>query len=93
MFMRKYGEEIYSCLIESLALPSNTASSICSVYTTLALVALELITQHTLTPYLNMVTTVQVVEKAAPLSLSPHPYSDHSFMACCRRSPWENQTV
>lgn len=61
VFIRKYGEEIYSRLLDAMTLQGNTLRTYSSFYTTLALVAVELISLSTITAYLTAVYSVQEV--------------------------------
>ncbi|XP_046474294.1 protein EFR3 homolog cmp44E isoform X1 [Neodiprion pinetum] len=59
IFVRKHGPEIYQALYESLELPSNTVENIEAVYTTLALLAVELATEETVLELLRLVLSLQ----------------------------------
>ncbi|XP_020706838.2 protein EFR3 homolog cmp44E isoform X6 [Athalia rosae] len=59
IFVRKHGPEIYLALYESLELPSNTVENIGAVYTTLALLAVELASEETVLELLRLVLSLQ----------------------------------
>lgn len=59
IFIRKHGPEIYLALYESLELPSNTVENVESIYTTLALLAVELASEETVLELLRLVLSLQ----------------------------------
>lgn len=59
IFIRKHGPEIYLALYESLELPSNTIDNIEAIYTTLALLAVELASEETVLEQLRLVLSLQ----------------------------------
>lgn len=59
IFICKYGPEIYMALYESLELSSNTVENIESIYTTLALFAVELACEETVLELLRLVLSLQ----------------------------------
>ncbi|KAK9504764.1 hypothetical protein O3M35_008953 [Rhynocoris fuscipes] len=58
MFLRKYGDDMYSCLVDCLAAPFNL-EILRAVYSTLALIAIELVTVTTLPSFLAMIYSLQ----------------------------------
>nr|XP_024214144.1 protein EFR3 homolog cmp44E isoform X1 [Halyomorpha halys] len=61
VFIRKYGEDIYGRILDAMSLPGNSLRTYSSLYTTLALVAIELISLSTITSYLTAVYSIQEV--------------------------------
>ncbi|CAL7944350.1 unnamed protein product [Xylocopa violacea] len=59
IFIRKHGPEIYLALYESLELASNKVENIESIYTTLALLAVELASEETVLELLRLVLSLQ----------------------------------
>ncbi|XP_012271686.1 protein EFR3 homolog cmp44E [Orussus abietinus] len=59
IFIRKHGPEIYLALYESLELPSNTVDNVEAVYTTLALLVVELASEETVLELLRLVLSLQ----------------------------------
>ncbi|XP_044006270.1 protein EFR3 homolog cmp44E isoform X2 [Aphidius gifuensis] len=59
IFIRKHGPEIYSALYESLELSSNNVDNIEAIYTTLALLAVELASEDTILEQLRLVLSLQ----------------------------------
>lgn len=59
IFIRKHGPEIYLALYESLELSSNTVENVESIYTTLALLAIELASEETILELLRLVLSLQ----------------------------------
>lgn len=59
IFIRKHGPEIYLALYESLELSSNTVENVESIYTTLALLAVELASEETVLELLRLVLSLQ----------------------------------
>lgn len=59
IFMRKHGPEIYMALYESLELISNRVENIESIYTTLALLTVELASEETVMELLRLVMSLQ----------------------------------
>ncbi|XP_060814502.1 protein EFR3 homolog cmp44E isoform X1 [Bombus pascuorum] len=59
IFIRKHGPEIYLALYESLELASNMVENVESIYTTLALLAVELASEETVLELLRLVLSLQ----------------------------------
>lgn len=59
IFIRKHGPEIYLALYESLELASNKVENVESIYTTLALLAVELASDETVLELLRLVLSLQ----------------------------------
>jgi hypothetical protein len=59
IFIRKHGPEIYLALYESLELCSNSVENVESIYTTLALLAIELASEETVLELLRLVLSLQ----------------------------------
>ncbi|XP_076181106.1 protein EFR3 homolog stmA isoform X3 [Ptiloglossa arizonensis] len=59
IFIRKHGPEIYLALYESLELASNAVENVESIYTTLALLAVELASEETVLELLRLVLSLQ----------------------------------
>ncbi|XP_035729453.1 protein EFR3 homolog cmp44E-like [Vespa mandarinia] len=59
IFIRKHGPEIYLALYESLELTSNTVENVESIYTTLALLVVELASEDTILELLRLVLSLQ----------------------------------
>ncbi|KOC62431.1 Protein EFR3 like protein cmp44E [Habropoda laboriosa] len=59
IFIRKHGPEIYLALYESLELASNKVENVESIYTTLALLAVELASEETVLELLRLVLSLQ----------------------------------
>jgi len=71
IFIRKHGPEIYLALYESLELSSNTVENVESIYTTLALLAIELASEETVLELLRLVLSLQdLALTSAQISLS-----------------------
>jgi hypothetical protein len=61
IFIRKHGPEVYRSLYESLEQPNNTVENIEAVYTTLALLCVELASEETVMEMLRLVISIQVL--------------------------------
>ncbi|RLU27481.1 hypothetical protein DMN91_001285 [Ooceraea biroi] len=59
IFIRKHGHEIYLALYESLEMCSNSVENLESIYTTLALLAIELASEETVMDLLRLVLSLQ----------------------------------
>ncbi|KAK0178073.1 hypothetical protein PV328_002054 [Microctonus aethiopoides] len=59
IFIRKHGPEIYLALYESLELASNTVENIEAIYTTFALLIVELTSEETILEQLRLVMSLQ----------------------------------
>lgn len=59
IFIRKHGYNIFKSLYEGLELPNNTIENIESIYTTLALLTVELITEETVVDVFRLLYDVQ----------------------------------
>lgn len=60
VFIQKHGPEIYRSLYESLEQANNTVENIEAVYTTLALLCVELSSEETVTEMLRLLVGIQV---------------------------------
>ena len=60
VFIQKHGSEIYRSLYESLEQANNTVENIEAIYTTLALLCVELSSEETVTEMLRLVVGIQV---------------------------------
>ena len=59
IFIRKHGPEIYMALYESLEMSNNSVENVESIYTTLALLAVELASEETVLELLRLVLSLQ----------------------------------
>ncbi|XP_050667955.1 protein EFR3 homolog cmp44E isoform X2 [Leptidea sinapis] len=59
IFISKHGYAIFSSLYEGLQLESNTAENVAAVYTTLALLAVELAAEETVCDLLQLILAIQ----------------------------------
>ncbi|KAG8035729.1 hypothetical protein G9C98_001385 [Cotesia typhae] len=59
IFIRKHGPEIYLALYESIELSSNTVENIEAIYTTLALLIVELASEETVLEQLRLILSLQ----------------------------------
>ncbi|XP_033215913.1 protein EFR3 homolog cmp44E isoform X2 [Belonocnema kinseyi] len=59
IFIRKHGPEIYMALYESLEMTNNSVENVESIYTTLALLAVELASEETVLEFLRLVLSLQ----------------------------------
>ncbi|XP_034941643.1 protein EFR3 homolog cmp44E isoform X2 [Chelonus insularis] len=82
IFIRKHGPEIYLALYESLELPSNVVENIEAIYTTLALLIVELASEETVLEQLRLILSIQ------DLALTSHQlnpslkYNLHTIVVC-----------
>ena len=60
VFIQKHGSEIYHSLYESLEQANNAVENIEAVYTTLALLCVELSSEETVTEMLRLLVGIQV---------------------------------
>lgn len=63
IFIRKYGPEIFTSLYECLELPNNTIENVESVYTTIALLTVELLSEETIMDLTRLLLSIQVFYK------------------------------
>ncbi|KAK6622563.1 hypothetical protein RUM44_002375 [Polyplax serrata] len=59
IFIRKHGPEIFTTLYESLELPNNTSENYYSIYTTIALITVELISEETMMDLIRLLLSIQ----------------------------------
>jgi hypothetical protein len=59
IFIKKHGPEIYMALYESLELTSNKVENVQSIYTTLALLTVELGSEETVFELLQLIMSLQ----------------------------------
>jgi len=60
IFIRKHSADIYLSLYETLELPSNTVENVLAVYTTIALICIELATEESVMDLLRLIISIQV---------------------------------
>lgn len=60
IFIRKYGHEIFTTLYESLEMQNNTLDNYDSIYTTMALLVIELISEETMMDLIRLLLSIQV---------------------------------
>lgn len=60
IFIRKHGPEIFTSLFECLEMPNNTNDNLESVYSTLALLTVELISEETMMDLIRLLLSIQV---------------------------------
>lgn len=60
IFIRKYGPEIFTSLYENLELPNNTPENMEHLYTTIALIAVELLHEETIMDLTRLLLSIQV---------------------------------
>lgn len=78
-FIRKYGEDIYGRILDAMSLPGNSLRTYSSLYTTLALVAIELISLSTITSYLTAVYSIQEVATTQATLSTKQKFHLHSI--------------
>ncbi|XP_026494473.1 protein EFR3 homolog cmp44E isoform X1 [Vanessa tameamea] len=59
IFISKHGYAIFSSLYDGLQLESNTAENVCAIYTTLALLCVELASEETVCDMLQLILSMQ----------------------------------
>jgi hypothetical protein len=71
IFIRKHGPDIYRSLYESLEQANNTVENIEAVYTTLALLCVELSSEETVMEILRLVVSIQVQQLVVSILVNP----------------------
>lgn len=59
IFLRKNSPDMFQCFIDSLELENNTVENIESIYTTIALLIVELGCDETIPDFLNLLLRIQ----------------------------------
>ncbi|XP_039280449.1 protein EFR3 homolog cmp44E [Nilaparvata lugens] len=79
IFARKNVPELFHCLVEGLRLENNSVENVEAVYTTLALIAIELACDDVLPDFLNMILDIQssALDKTTGLAAAQR-YSLHA---------------
>ncbi|XP_012530283.1 protein EFR3 homolog cmp44E [Monomorium pharaonis] len=80
IFIRKHGPEIYLALYESLELSSNTVENVESIYTTLALLAIELASEETVLELLRLVLSLQDLALTSSQISLPLKFNLHAIV-------------
>lgn len=64
IFIRKHGPEIFTALYESLELQNNTSENYDSIYATIALITVELLSEETMMDLIRLLLSMQVGQHA-----------------------------
>lgn len=59
IFIRKHAQDIYVSIYESLEITNNTVDNIEAVYTTLALICIELLSEETVLDFIRLILSIQ----------------------------------
>lgn len=59
IFIRKHAQDIYVSIYECLELTNNTVDNIEAVYTTLALICIELLSEETVLDFIRLILSIQ----------------------------------
>jgi len=59
IFIRKHAQDIYVSIYESLEMTNNTVDNIEAVYTTLALICIELLSEETVLDFIRLILSIQ----------------------------------
>lgn len=59
IFIRKHAQDIYVSIYESLEMTNNTIDNIEAVYTTLALICIELLSEETVLDFIRLILSIQ----------------------------------
>ncbi|GLH01875.1 EFR3-like protein cmp44E [Gryllus bimaculatus] len=81
IFIRKHGPDIYLSLYESLEQANNTVENIEAVYTTLALLCVELASEETVTDLLRLVISMQDMALTNGSLSSAQKFNLHAVVA------------
>ncbi|XP_054157072.1 protein EFR3 homolog B-like isoform X2 [Oppia nitens] len=82
MFMKKHGTELLFHIYETIQIANNTQQNFAAIYTTLALLCVELNSEETLTELLRLTFAVQDLAVAKTSTLSePHKSSIHCLVS------------
>lgn len=59
IFIRKHAQDIYVSIYESLEITNNTVDNFEAVYTTLALICIELLSEETVLDFIRLILSIQ----------------------------------
>lgn len=59
IFIRKHGPLLFTSLYESLELPNNTSENVETIYTTMALLTAELLSEETIMDFIRLLLSIQ----------------------------------
>ncbi|CAH1725511.1 protein EFR3 homolog cmp44E isoform X1 [Aphis gossypii] len=59
IFIRKHAQDIYVSIYESLEMTNNTVDNVEAVYTTLALICIELLSEETVLDFIRLILSIQ----------------------------------
>ncbi|XP_063218049.1 protein EFR3 homolog cmp44E isoform X2 [Bacillus rossius redtenbacheri] len=82
IFVRKNGPEIYLSLYESLQKPNNTVENVQAVYTTLALLVVELASEETVLDLVRLVVSIQDMALTCTSLGATQRFNLHAIVAC-----------
>ncbi|KAJ8870605.1 hypothetical protein PR048_029628 [Dryococelus australis] len=82
IFVRKNGPEIYLSLYESLQKANNTVANMKAVYTTLALLIIELASEETVLDLIRLVISIQDMALTCTSLSMAQKFNLHAIVAC-----------
>lgn len=59
IFIRKHAQDMYVSIYESLEMTNNTVDNVEAVYTTLALICVELLSEETILDFIRLILSIQ----------------------------------
>lgn len=59
IFIRKHAQDIYVSIYESLEITNNSVDNVEAVYTTLALICIELLSEETVLDFIRLILSIQ----------------------------------
>ncbi|XP_014206305.1 protein EFR3 homolog cmp44E [Copidosoma floridanum] len=80
IFIRKHGPEIYMALYESLEHPNNRVDNVESIYTTLALLTVEIGCEETVLELLRLVMSIQDLSLTSSQITTPIKFNLHAIV-------------
>lgn len=81
IFINKHGGAIYSSLYEGLQMESNTVENVEAIYTTLALLCVELASEETICDFVQLILAIQNSALSNPVLSRAQRYHLHALVA------------
>jgi hypothetical protein len=80
IFIRKYAQDIYVSIYESLEMTNNTVDNVEAVYTTLALICIELLSEETVLDFIRLILSIQELAITNAVLSTQQKFNLHSLV-------------
>lgn len=80
IFIRKHAQDIYVSIYESLEMTNNTIDNVEAVYTTLALICIELLSEETVLDFIRLILSIQELAITNAVLSTQQKFHLHAFV-------------